>query len=190
MTFNNKYYFIETDLFSALRVYIFSFLILTSIIVLAITSLSIGFAFIFTSTLLAILLFLDTGYIYIDSDNKIIIKKLFSTRTISNIDHYEYWWNYDFNTGSIEGDNEFNKTGKSRSNKIIVNLVLKNQTTRIAFIETIALDTRHPNDAIYLEEYNNISTHTIHVQRIDRLMKFLKLHCSEDQFIIEEGFRK
>lgn len=191
MTYNNKYYFIGTDLFSALRVYIFSVLILTSIIVLAITSLSIWYAFIFTTIILAIMLLLDTGSISVDGyGKKIIIKKLFSEISINNIDPFEYWWNYDFNTGSIEGDNEYNKTGGSRSNKIIVNLALKNQDKRIAFIESIALDTRHPNDAIYLEEFNNKSTHTIYIQRIDKLMLFLNSNLQNDYFFIDKHYIK
>ena len=137
------------------------------------------------------MLLLDTGSISVDSNSKkIIIKKLFSEISINNIDPYEYWWNYDFNTGSIEGDNEYNKTGGSRSNKIIVNLVLKNQNKRITLIETISLDTRHPNDAIYLEEFNNKSTHTIYIQRIDRLMQFLEHHYFDGQFTIDENFLK
>lgn len=190
MIYNNKYYFIETDLFSALRVYIFSFLFLTSIIVLVITSLSIWYAFIFTSIILAVILLLESGYISVDNySKKITVKKLLSEISISNIDHYEYWWNYDFNTGSIEGDNEYNKTGGSKSNNIIVNLVLKNHNKRIAFIETIALDTRHPNDAIYLEQFNNKRSHTVYVQRIDWLMQFLDLNIPGGLFTIDENYK-
>ena len=185
MNYNNKYYFLSTDIFSTLRIYVFTTLFIISIFV--VINLNIWLAVIATSSLLAIKLIFDIGYIYVDHyTNKIIIRNLFRNISIKNIQPIEYWWNYDFQESDLENDQKSN----SRSNKVIVNLVLKNDTKRIRFKESIRLDTRHPNDTIHLEKFNTKNTYTISIQRVDKLMTFLESNLKNDQFSIEDRYLK
>ena len=183
----NKYYFLCTDLFSTLRIFVFSTLIITSVLVVAKSNL--WYAAIITTSILIVKLLWDFGYVSVDSSNKqIIVRKPFRKISITNIAPYEYWWNYEFLVGSIEGESDSNERWKSTSNKVIVNLVLKNKNTSIAFNETIMLDTRHPNDAIYLEKSCEKNAHTVSIQRVDKLMKFLERHYPVDQFKIDDNY--
>ena len=154
---------------------------------MVILTIDIWLAVITTSSLLVLKLIFDTGYIYVDNyTNRIIIKNLFRNISIQNIQPIEYWWNYDFQETDLENDQKSN----SRSNKVIVNLVLKNDSKRIRFKESIRLDTRHPNDAIHLEKFNNQNTHTICIQRVDKLMIFLESNLKHDQYCIEDRYLK
>lgn len=191
MTINKKYYFIETDLFAALRFYIYATLILTSIIVLYFPTISLWMVLLLTSILLGFELLIDSGCVMVDEiQNDIIIRKLFLHASLNQIKSFEYWWNYDFHVGTKEENEEHDKKWTSRTNQVIVNLVLKNKNERIAFQETIRLDTRHPNDALHLEEFNNMSTHTFRIQRIDKLMQFLETYLPDQQWEIDGNFKK
>ena len=190
MIIGNKYYFLGTDLFPTLRLYIYSTLILVSIFVFVHIDIRIAIAI--TSSILTLLLILDSGFVIVDIYNKnIVIKNIYGKIVMSSIDPYEFWWNYEFDHGKIIADHAaIERRWKSRSNKVIVNLVLKNRTQRIRFKETIMLDTRHPNDAIYLEEYNNENTSIFYVQRIDKLMIYLQDNLKESEFTIDQKYRK
>ena len=186
---DSKYFFLETDLFFTFRVFIISTLILVSVLIF--TTLSLWYALAISTVALLFKLALDIGYISTESNiNKITIRKLFKNVHINNTEPYEYWWNYGFQSGSIQEDLNLKNESNSRSNLVIVNLVLKNTNMRIAFKESIMLDTRHPNDAIYLEEFNTINHHVFCVQRVDKLMQFLETHLDQNQFAIQEDFIK
>lgn len=187
MIIGNKYYFLGTDLFSLLRVYVFSTLLLIAIFVVTATNIII--APIITTLITAIKLASELGSIQVKNSTEILIKTVFHKTHIKDIKPFHYWWNYDFNTGSIDDISNNDKKWKSRSNKVIVNLILKNDNKNIHFKETITLDTRHPNDAIYLEEFEN-QYDIIPVQRIDKLMTFLNDNYIQDRFTINEKFRK
>ncbi len=187
MNVSSKYYFLSTDLFAFVRVYVFATLLLVAIFVL--TSTDISLAPILTSLFATLKLVSDFGYIQVNNFSEILIRKFFRKTYIDNIDPYHYWWNYDFQMKLNSDEKSNTPKWESRSNKVIVNLTLKNKDQRIQFKETITLDTRHPNDAIYLDKIKHEDT-IIPVQRVDKLMLFLKENYVKGQFKIAEEFDK
>ncbi len=189
MTIKNKYYFLSLDLFIIFRIYIYVVIILTFILVLSSTSLLYAIAI--PSIITACLLFASIGYIYIDHQNKEIkIWSNFDTQKVKYPLIYEYWWSYNFYTGSLEYVSDMERKDSARSNKVIANLVLKTDKSRIGFKETISLDTRHPNDAKYIQKpiVNCISIFT--VQRVDKLMTFLDANLEKSQYRIDQEYIK
>lgn len=188
MTINNKYYFISTDLFHWFRLYLFLTLILIALCV--VSSINISLSPLVTTLLFALKLLMDSGQITVINSTQLQINRTLKSLSIINILPYKYWWNYDFNTGSPMDDTSENEAWKLRSNKVIVNLLLQNSDQKIHFKETIRLDTRHPNDAMHLEVFDNSSNNVIHIQRIDKLISFLKNAYNVGDFELHKDFKK